>query len=131
MGPDTPERYFTRKEAAALCGVSVDTIKRAQKAGRLPGVRQRPACSNNTLEIPYTDLVNAGLYSPPPAADSPQQELQRIQDDKQLRALAAEVESLRGINDDRAARIDALERRNDQLIKSLDRFAASLARADR
>ena len=45
-----PERWFTRKQAAALTGHSIDTLKRRERAGQLPNTRTRPGCSNGTIE---------------------------------------------------------------------------------
>ena len=63
--PSVPVRYYTRQEAADLCGTSSDTIKRRHKAGAFPGARQRPNDPQGTWEIPVTDLVDAGLYELP------------------------------------------------------------------
>mgnify|MGYP001274232108 CR=1 FL=1 len=53
--------YLTRKEAAALCGCNYDTIRRAEKKGRLPNTRRR---GDATTEIAVADLVAAGLLDP-------------------------------------------------------------------
>src|SRR5690606_31986455 len=54
------EQYFTQQEAAELAGKSLDTIKRRRKDGKLPNARQRDDV-HRTWEIPYSDLVTAGL----------------------------------------------------------------------
>lgn len=129
MGPThTPpnERFFTRKEAATLCGKSIDTIKREQKRGRLPGARPRPGCPSGTIEIPYTDLVNAGLYEPLSAGDEPGQQLQRLQDAQRLQELTEEVARLRLLHDERGERLRSLERHNEYLLRTVDRLAAGL-----
>lgn len=54
-------RFLTRKEAAAACGCHVDTIRRAEAAGRVPNRRTR---LDGTIEIPTSDLVAAGLLDP-------------------------------------------------------------------
>jgi hypothetical protein len=58
--------YVTRKEAAALCGVHSDTIRRDEKRGALPNVRER---TDGTTEIPVADLVAAGRLDPVAARD--------------------------------------------------------------
>lgn len=57
----TEKRYLTRREAAALSGKHVDTIRRAERAGKLPGARVR---DDGTIELLDTDLVEAGLIEP-------------------------------------------------------------------
>ena len=62
--PAAPEtglgRWLTRAEAAELCGRSVDTLRRHQREGRLPGVRRH----DGVTLIPVRDLVTAGLLDP-------------------------------------------------------------------
>jgi hypothetical protein len=39
----TPDQIrYTRQEAAAVCGVSVDTVRRRQRAGAFPAAKLRP-----------------------------------------------------------------------------------------
>jgi flagellar motility protein MotE (MotC chaperone) len=131
MGPHTDttptERFFTRKQAAELCSVSTDTIKRAQKHGKLPGARPRLGCRNGTTEIPYTDLVNAGLCQPLTAGDEPEQQLARLQDAQRLQELTEQVVRLQALHDERAERLRALERHNEQLLRTIEQLAAGLA----
>jgi hypothetical protein len=49
-----------RSEAAALCGVSKDTIRRRQRAGRFPNAEETDA----GWMIPVADLVEAKLLDP-------------------------------------------------------------------
>jgi len=51
---------FAMADAATLCGVHPDTIKRALKAGRFSGAVQ-DATGLKTWRIPVEDLVAAGL----------------------------------------------------------------------
>ncbi|MFW5933272.1 MAG: hypothetical protein ACOCT8_00925 [Actinomycetota bacterium] len=67
-------RWFTRTDAAALAGVSIDTLKRYEKQGRLHG-RRRPGCPKGTIEYSYSALVDAGLCEP---SGSPQQAPQAL-----------------------------------------------------
>lgn len=53
--------YLTRKEAAALCGCHVDSIRRAEKKGLLPHTRQH---RNGSTQIAVADLVAAGMLDP-------------------------------------------------------------------
>lgn len=53
--------YLTRKEAAALCGCHVDSIRRAEKKGLLPNTRQH---SQGYTQIAVADLVAAGMLDP-------------------------------------------------------------------
>ncbi len=53
----TTQEYLKRSEAAKRCGVSVDTIRRAQADQRFPNAIQK----DNTWMIPLADLVYAGL----------------------------------------------------------------------
>lgn len=53
--------YLTRREAAALCGRHVDSIRRAEKKGLLPHTRER---EDSTIEVAVADLVAAGLLDP-------------------------------------------------------------------
>lgn len=56
----TQQQYLTQQEAADLAEKSVYTIKRHRKKGAFPGARQRHD-GLGTWEIPYDDLVTAGL----------------------------------------------------------------------
>jgi hypothetical protein len=62
---------FTQREAADLCGVSFDVIKRARLAGKFPNAYQADDKAG-TWRIPVTDLGAAG-FSPgrPTPADEP------------------------------------------------------------
>ena len=60
-------RYLTREEAAIACGVSIDTLRRDQRLGKLPQVR---TCADGVVEIPVSDLVAAGRLDPL-ATDAP------------------------------------------------------------
>jgi DNA-binding transcriptional MerR regulator len=46
------EQWMSQKEAAALCGVSYDTIRRKRKAGLLPRCRREdPADPNDRIPV--------------------------------------------------------------------------------
>lgn len=54
------ERLVTRKEAARLCGCSVDSIRRRQNEGDFPNAR----LDDGAWMIPVSDLVAAGHLDP-------------------------------------------------------------------
>jgi hypothetical protein len=90
------ERWFTRKEAADLCGVSVDTIKRAVTSGRLPNA-VRSALPAGVWTIPMGDLVTAGMYDASAADVAPEVAIrstraERELDEARLRVGRLEVE---------------------------------------
>lgn len=65
MSEQTPT-FVTRKEAAAMCGVHVDTIRRGETAEppekpKLPNTRRR---TDGVVEIAVADLVAAGMLDP-------------------------------------------------------------------
>jgi DNA-binding XRE family transcriptional regulator len=53
--------YLTRKDAAQVCGVHRDTIRRAEKDGRLPNTRMAP---DGSVQIAIADLVAAKFMDP-------------------------------------------------------------------
>jgi hypothetical protein len=57
----TETRYFTRQEAADVCGYSVDTLRRDERAGKLPNRRAR---GDGVVEIAIADLVACGRLDP-------------------------------------------------------------------
>jgi hypothetical protein len=54
-------RYLTRQEAAQVCGLSVDTLRRDERAGKLPNSRARV---DGVVEIATADLVACGRLDP-------------------------------------------------------------------
>ncbi|MEU7378335.1 helix-turn-helix domain-containing protein [Streptomyces albidoflavus] len=63
--PSSSRPLLTQVEAAAACGVSRSTIRRAREAGHLPGATRHPA---RGWLIPVEDLLAAGyrLHAPAP-----------------------------------------------------------------
>ena len=57
----TERLYLSRREAAAACGKSEDTIRRHDRSGRFPG---RQVAGDGTVLYPVSDLVTAGLLDP-------------------------------------------------------------------
>lgn len=57
----TETLYLTRQEAAEVCGCSVDTLRRDERAGRLPSRRAR---ADGVVEIATADLVACGRLDP-------------------------------------------------------------------
>lgn len=54
------QEYLKRAEAAKRCGVSVDTIRRAQNDNKFPNIKK----DDTTWMIPVSDLVAAGFLDP-------------------------------------------------------------------
>ncbi|HEX3946629.1 MAG TPA: hypothetical protein VHW47_02940 [Acidimicrobiales bacterium] len=57
----TERLYLSRREAAAACGKSEDTIRRYDRSGRFPG---RHVTAGGVTVYPLADLVAAGLLDP-------------------------------------------------------------------
>jgi hypothetical protein len=129
MGPTkTPtERYYTRAEAADLCGTSRDTIKRADRAGRLPNARRRPGCASGTLEYPYGDLVNAGLYDPPAAGEEPEEAIRRVRDERRVLELTTELADAQARVEVSERTIEVLTKETARLIRAVERLSAALS----
>ena len=58
------ERWLTRREVAALRGVSEDTVRRDEKRGTYRRLRVLPCDASGKIQIAYGDLVAAG-HAPP------------------------------------------------------------------
>jgi predicted site-specific integrase-resolvase len=54
--------WFTPVEAARLCGVSLDTIRRRIRAGQIPGALRRGEAPFGEWALPRSGLEAAGLY---------------------------------------------------------------------
>jgi hypothetical protein len=61
------ERFVTRREAAALCGCSYDSIRRRQAEGAYPHAEER----DGAWVIPVSDLVAAGDLDPTAPVEAP------------------------------------------------------------
>lgn len=59
--------YLVRKAAAAVCGCSEDTLRRDQRAGKLPHTRRG---SDGSVVYAVADLVAAGRLDPLAADES-------------------------------------------------------------
>ena len=128
MGPETtPERWYTRKQAAALTGLSVDTVERRQDAGELPNWRRRPGCRNGTVEYPLSDLIEAGLYTPPADGEEPEEAIRRVRDRERILELTAELADARARAEAHERTVEALTKQVDRLLKSVDRLSAVCA----
>jgi hypothetical protein len=57
--------YLSQDEAAIVCGISRDTIRRYRRRGLLTNSQTRPY---GTVEVAVSDLVAAGLLDPLAAA---------------------------------------------------------------
>ncbi|MFA5566524.1 MAG: hypothetical protein WC184_10915 [Acidimicrobiia bacterium] len=58
--PKTPA-FVTFRVAAELCGCDISTIRRANKAEKLPNTRKN---KSGAWEVPLADLVAAGMLDP-------------------------------------------------------------------
>lgn len=63
----SPSPSLTRKAAAVVCGISLDTLRRYDREGKLPG---RSVGDDGAAYYPVADLVTAGLLDPLVAAGS-------------------------------------------------------------
>lgn len=114
--PLDPGARFTIAEAAHVCGVSVDTVKRRLRAGALPGASRRPGDGNGTWLIPAPDLVGAGLLPAAAVADAAGLAEQR----RELREV--------GLLRQRVAEMDAALQAAERLLCQRDEEVAFLRR---
>jgi predicted site-specific integrase-resolvase len=56
------DHWFTPVEAARLCRVSLDTIRRRIRAGQIPGALRRGEAPFGEWALPRSGLEAAGLY---------------------------------------------------------------------
>jgi len=61
------QAWLTIREAAAHCGVSPDTVRRAIRAGRFPRAARLPG-GDRGWRVSVADLAKAGFLNPGPAA---------------------------------------------------------------
>lgn len=82
------ELWVSRAEAAALCDVHVDTIRRHITSQKLPRTRKNP---KGVVEVPVADLVAAGLLDPMAAGDSAGEVATRSRAERDLVATRQEL----------------------------------------
>lgn len=113
--------YVTRNEAAALCGCNYDTIRRAEKKGRLPNTRQR---ADGTTEIAVADLVAAGMLDPLAARADVTELAGRSRAERDLTAVRQELVVA---NTQLAGLTDRLTRQDEEIafLRSLLKKAAA------
>lgn len=91
------ETHLPKPEAAALCGVSEDTLRRDQRRGKLPNTEERDGRTFYAI----ADLVAAGRLDPlrveaaPELAGRSRAERDLAQARTELAVLRAEVEAAR------------------------------------
>lgn len=110
--PQPAGAWVTQQEAAALCGLSYDTIRRRRRNGRLPRSRER---ADGSVELPVADLVAAGLLDPTAAGADVGEIATRSRAERDLTAARQDLAVL-------AAKLDAaIERaeRAEDLLRSL------------
>ena len=66
---DAAELVLSIAQAAKVCGVSVDTIRRRLNSGGLPGAARCGATSNAAWLIPASTLLYSGLCTPDALSD--------------------------------------------------------------
>lgn len=93
------EKHLSRAEAAEACNVSTHTIRRAEKAGKFPGLFRN---DKDHVRIPLSDLVRSGHLPIPQIGDT---DLQLVESDSS----APEAISGGTASVEAEARIDALE----------------------
>jgi len=86
--PQAGQAWVTRKEAAALCAVHVDTIRRYVDDGRLPRSRKN---AKGVVEVPVADLVAAGLLDPMASGDNVAEVATRSRAERDLIAARQEL----------------------------------------
>lgn len=101
-------------EAAALCGCSIDTVRRHLRDGRFPRAFQDGDVSNAAWRIPLSDLVAAGLYQPGPAEPDPPAEQTGVAPAEGSTELLARLQHAERT-------IEQLLQQNQQLLQLLER----------
>ena len=109
---------LTIAEAAALTGLSTDTIKNDRSAGRYPGARQDPPQGGKpgTWRIPGADLVAVGRLSPARLEQLPT-EIDALRESSTVSALRGEVAELTI----RLAVAEAVAHERDHTQRALER----------
>lgn len=120
------ETWLTQKESAELARVSIDTIQRRRKSGRLGHCRQHPV--TGAWLIPLSGLIDAGLYTPTDDED-PRDVLDSGRAARDLTEAVKDLEVERARAEQLQLRIVELARQNDQLIKLLRRPGLGEGRA--
>lgn len=123
--PDTP-MTLSQGEAARVCGVSQATLRRARRAGRLPGATQG---DGGGWRIPVSDLIGAGFTVDRVGRDTPREGVRDTatthpegasQEIADLRLLLAESERARAVAealaDERGREIE----RADRMLRLLE-----------
>lgn len=116
---------FTMSEAAELCGVSVDTIKRRRRDGVFPRATRRDGTTTGAWVIPVGDLVDAGLYTPDPDADpvEPSAVLRLSRAERELAELRVRVEAHAAIVEAKEVLVAELRETNRRLMGSIELLA--------
>ena len=97
--------YLTQRDAAAVCSVSADTIRRHRRHGRLPNSTLR---DDGTVLVAVSDLVAAGLLALS-AATSVGELVSQGRMDKELTSLRIQLAVAVARNEEMAARVRFLE----------------------
>ncbi len=120
---------YTPAEAAALCGVSIDTVRRYRKAGRFPRCVRVGDGANAAWRIPLEDLVAAGLYDPgAPAGPTPAATAADLPAERHSNGAPSANTTDRHIAD-AEEQVRWLRDQNARLLDLIDRLTAEPARA--
>jgi len=111
VAPAAGGHLFTLREAAEACGVSRDTIKRRNAAGRFPGAQRDDA---GAWLVPLADLLADGLHpnapvqgeAPPQGAAPPPADAEQV---ARMVELEAQVRELRARLDERERALQLAE----------------------
>lgn len=118
-----PQQLVTMIDAAVICGVSRDKMKRLCTSGAFPNAVTRPGDARGTRLIPIADLVAAGLLHEQDVAQ-PAELVARSRETRQIAALLDDNHR----KDQRIAAQDAhitrLEQERDWLRSMLSNKAA-------
>ena len=108
------DHTYTVPEAAALCGCSIDTVRRHLRDRRFPRAFQDGDVSNAAWRIPLPDLVSAGLYQPGPVEPEPPTEPTPVASAEGSTELAARLQHAERT-------IEQLLQQNQHLLQLLER----------
>ncbi|HVX23312.1 MAG TPA: helix-turn-helix domain-containing protein [Acidimicrobiales bacterium] len=86
--PEPDRLFLTRREAAAACGVSEDTLRRDQRSGKLPHTRSG---ADGAVLYAVADLVALGRLDPRSGAGEPVEVGGRVRAERELAAARAEL----------------------------------------
>lgn len=117
---DAP-RWYTPAECAAICGCSIDTIRRRLRSGAFPQAVRDGDDANSPWLIPLRDLESSGLHDPLSTPSNPVVETAAPPHDRSSE-LQRQVEEANRL-------VDQLTQSNQQLLHLLELALRSEGRA--